>query len=212
MMSALTREIEVKFSLTPAQLRQWEQSMWWQTAEPVAIEPLDSLYFDTPDLVLHAHKTALRLRKTPHGWWQTLKTVGKFADGLHHRVEIETPVTSPQLAQSVLQQAQFSSLFTPAVCEHLSLCFETTFIRERRYYRTPECVLEFAIDRGQIRAGALALPVLELECELIDGEPRAMANLVRDMAIGLGWQADSVSKAQRGFALVIAQREVQGTL
>lgn len=49
MMSALTREIEMKFSLTLAQLRQWEQSVWWQTAEPVAIEPLDSLYFDTPD-------------------------------------------------------------------------------------------------------------------------------------------------------------------
>jgi len=94
-----------------------------------------------------------------------------------------------------------------AVKGELGLRYETDVQRLLRKVRTRFGTVELAYDTGILRAGALELPISELEFELVSGRPAAI------FACARGWQQrhslvlDPRSKSERGDALAqLAQR------
>jgi triphosphatase len=59
--------------------------------------PLANVYYDTPERTLARAKSALRLRRTPGGWVQTLKFGGGARQGVHSRHEWEMAVAGEAL-------------------------------------------------------------------------------------------------------------------
>lgn len=159
--------------------------------------PLHACYFDTEKHELAQTKIALRLRKEGDQWVQTIKTPGP--DELS-RVEINTPRPGPTLDLSVYQGTAVGD--TLAKLERpLELRYETQVSRLVLKKKTRAGVVEFAYDLGVIKAGALELPLCELELELVSGGTDAIFTLARQWMKKHGLILDLRSKAERGDAL-----------
>ena len=98
-------EREIKLALPPEQADAADRFFTGLSRAPGRDVPLTNLYFDTPSLALARAKIALRLRKTPDGWLQTLKAAGTAQGGLHSRHEWETPVSNEALDFDALAAA-----------------------------------------------------------------------------------------------------------
>ena len=166
---------------------------------------LRAIYFDTPDRELARARVALRLRLEGRRWMQTLKTPG--ADAIT-RVELNHPRPGPTLDLSVYAgnpvEAVLSKLRGP-----LAPRYETDVKRLLRNVRSRQGTVELAFDTGVLRAGALELPICELEFELLSGQPAAIFTVAR------GWRhrhpllLDTRSKSERGDALATLARQLE---
>jgi len=167
---------------------------------------LRAQYFDTPERALVKAGISLRLRQEGRQWVQTLKMAG--ANPLS-RVELNHPRPNATLDLSVYEDSPARKPLAKAA-RLLSVCYETDILRLYRRIRTPAGVVEVAFDVGQIRAGALALPVSEVEFELVSGQLQAV------FLLGLKWQAahqlilDLRSKAERGDRLAALSQQLAG--
>ncbi len=171
--------------------------------------PLDNVYFDTPTLALTQAKIALRLRKTPDGWLQTMKAAGKAEGGLHSRHEWETPVAGEALEVDSLaaacDDAQALAALRLAAPELIPL-FRTRFTRRLWRLVVDGARIEAAIDRGEVTAEVNGetrrAPISEVELELLDGEESALHALAADLLSNVpGLAPEDVNKAQRGYRL-----------
>lgn len=158
---------------------------------------LRAQYFDTPGSELARAGVALRLRLEGRRWIQTLKMPGAHQ---LEKIEINTPRPNPSLDLAVFADTPAAKI----IAKHgqaLSAVYETDVQRLSRRVRTAAGVIEVALDQGHIEAGALRLPVSEIEFELISGQPQAM------FLLGLKWLSthglilDLRSKAERGTTL-----------
>ncbi|HEX7747188.1 MAG TPA: CYTH and CHAD domain-containing protein [Bordetella sp.] len=166
---------------------------------------LRAIYFDTPERELARARVALRLRLEGRRWMQTLKTPG--ADAIT-RVELNHPRPGPTLDLSVYAgtpvEAVLSRLRGP-----LAPRYETDVKRLLRNVRSRQGTVELAFDTGVLRAGALELPVCELEFELMSGQPAAIFTVAR------GWRhrhpllLDTRSKSERGDALATLAQQLE---
>ena len=202
-------EREIKLALPPAQAPAAERYFAAQTGEPGRDLPLENIYFDTPALALTQAKIALRLRKTPSGWLQTLKAAGTAKEGLHSRHEWETSVAGAALEIDVLagvcDDAPALAALQRAKPELLAL-FQTTFVRRLWRMSVAGAVIEAAIDRGEVTAevdGTVRrAPISEIELELIEGDESALAAVAAQLSANVpGLVPENVNKAQRGYAL-----------
>lgn len=202
-------EREIKLTLPASQIQAAGQYFTARTGEPGRAVPLENIYFDTVSLTLVQAKLALRLRKTPHGWLQTLKAAGAALGGLHSRHEWETPVTGGALALEALY----------AVCDDASACgivrtaapelvelFRTTFTRRLWVIEHDGTQIEAAMDRGEVNAEVNGVeqhaPISEIELELIEGDEAALMAFATDLQAAVpGLVPDNMNKAQRGYAL-----------
>lgn len=171
---------------------------------------LHAMYFDTPERELARARIAIRLRQEGPDWVQTLKMPG--ADAIS-RIEMNHPRPGPVLDLSVYAGTEVEAALS-AIKGELGLRYETDVQRLLRKVRTRYGTVELAYDTGILRAGALELPISELEFELVSGRPAAIFSAAR------GWQQrhalilDPRSKSERGDALAqLAQRlaEVDAT-
>ena len=166
---SMPNETELKLLLDPADIAKlWRHPLLAaHTRQKLRALPLLSTYYDTPDLHLHHNRTALRLRQAGKRWIQTIKTSGLVAAGLHHRPEWEQPVLpdTPQLDD--LADPHLRKLFAdPQLRMGLRPVFTTRFSRSRRILDWPDGdVVEFSLDRGEIRSGERCLPIVEVELE-----------------------------------------------
>lgn len=202
-------EREIKLALPAAQAQTAEQYFTARTGEPGRDVPLENIYFDTASLALTQAKIALRLRKTPHGWLQTLKAAGAAEGGLHSRHEWETPVTGEALAlealYAVCDDARACGIVRAAAPELVAL-FRTTFTRRLWVIEHDGTRIEAAIDRGEVSAEVDGVerraPISEIELELIEGDEAALVAFAVDLQEAVpGLVPDNVNKAQRGYAL-----------
>lgn len=163
-----------------------------------------AMYFDTPDRQLARQKAAIRLRKEGPRWVQTFKMAG--GDELS-RIELNHPRPEPTLDLSVYADTPAEHLIGK-LTEPLVLGYETDVMRLTREVKTRGGIVEVVYDVGAIRAGELALPVNELEFELLTGDPRALflpaARMLREHHLIL----DARSKAERGDALAQAWQRI----
>lgn len=164
---------------------------------------LHAMYFDTPERELARARIAIRLRQEGKDWVQTLKMPGINAIT---RIELNHPRPGPVLDLSVYAGTEVEAALS-AIKGELGLRYETDVLRLLRKVRTRYGTVELAYDTGILRAGALELPISELEFELVSGRPAAI------FAVARGWQQrhslvlDPRSKSERGDALAqLAQR------
>ncbi|GHT83953.1 hypothetical protein FACS1894154_00880 [Betaproteobacteria bacterium] len=194
-------EIELKLALPPAALAATLAHPLIKAA-PLEHEPtrLDSIYYDTPDLALHAHRVALRVRQHGTQQIQTVKCAARSHGGLAQR---------PEWEQSYQDQFDFSAIDNPeaaALLESVKTAlvpvFLTCFQRDTRRY-TPRAGVEILImiDSGEIQAQGRAIPISEVELELVAGEPEDLVRLAAELQKTLPLTPDDVSKAQRGYEL-----------
>ena len=197
-------EVELKFALAARFASGVLQHPAVERAagEPPRKERLLSVYYDTPKLDLHAAGVALRLRRTPQGWVQTLKWAGSALGSLHQRAEVESPVPEQQLDLAMLDRTEIAGLFAPArVRKRLKPRFVTDFERTHRILQVGESRIALSFDRGEVVAGKTREPISELELELIDGATVALFDLAAELQQGVPLRSLSRSKAERGYAL-----------
>ena len=139
---------------------------------------LHAMYFDTPERELAKARIAIRLRQEGRDWVQTLKMPGINAIT---RIELNHPRPGPVLDLSVYAGTEVEAALA-AIKGELGLRYETDVQRMLRKVRTRYGTVELAYDTGILRAGALELPISELEFELVSGRPAAI------FAVARGWQ------------------------
>lgn len=158
---------------------------------------LRALYFDTPNRELVRARIALRLRLEGSQWVQTLKMPGEHSLS---RVEINQDRPEATLDLSIYAGTPAGEVLSQ-LKQPLGICYETDVQRLLRETRTKAGVVEIAFDRGWIRAGALQLPISEVEFELKRGRIAAVFDLGRQWQKKFGLILDFRSKAERGDRL-----------
>jgi triphosphatase len=202
-------ESEIKLALPPDQVAAATEFFIARTGKAGIHIQLTNDYFDTPALALAKSKSALRLRKTPHGWLQTYKTVGKAEGGLHRRHEWEIPVAGEGLEIDALVAAcddAASAGALRAAAPELIQLFSTNFTRTLWHVVSGNTEIEAAIDQGEITAVVTGetrrAPISEVELELKHGDEAALHTLQAELAAKVpGLAPDNTSKAQRGYQL-----------
>jgi len=165
---------------------------------------LRALYFDTPSRELVQASVALRLRQEGRQWVQTLKMPGEH---VLSRVEINHNRPGPVLDLSVYVGTVAETAIS-SITEPLSVCYETDVIRLLRKVRTSQGSVEIALDTGCLRAGALELPISEIEFELLSGKLAAVFDLGRKWQRTHGLILDARSKSERGDQLALLAQKL----
>jgi len=205
----MSKEIELKLRLTPAQARRLLKHPLLSGLVPQKYR-LFNTYYDTPEFDLRQRSIALRLRRK--GWATWLMTVKGGGDsgagGLAQRSEWEAP-TQPGVFDFGIVSDDKLREFLELQHARLQPAFSTDFTRIAWTLNHAGSVIEMALDRGKISALAAAgegapasLPLCELELELIDGASSdALFDLAITLAADLHLHPEIFSKAERGYAL-----------
>lgn len=195
-------EIELKLEILPTDLDALLGTAL--LGEPSAIIDQHSTYFDFDDGRLTAAGFTLRIRRVGDARIQTVKASQPGAS-LFARGEWETPVvgdvpvfdhSSPLLNAFGDVAAELSPQFTVAV--------------QRRVWNRMEngSEIELVVDRGNVTSGDRQTPILEMELELKQGKPKDLFAFARKIEAVVPFKLGVLSKAERGYRLVQAQRTV----
>lgn len=170
-------------------------------------------YYDTPQHALRERRSALRVRcigsqawdgPAPQGdWVQTFKTAGVSQGGLSRRGEWEHTVTGPALSREALADTPWGAMDPDGgLFDLLQPVFDTRCRRTTWLVQTAGGDrIEIALDVGDIVAGERLQPMLELELELLSGQPGALFACAQDLAQAVAVLPFDASKAERGYAL-----------
>ena len=210
----MANEIELKLTLPAPDALKLQRLPLLRTlgARKVGKRRLVSIYFDTPDQMLHRHDLALRLRHVGRRWIQTLKTGGRNLGGFSERGEYEKPVSGSHLDISSIGDARLQQwLDQQGVAEKLAPVFSTEF--DRMTWEI--CIgagttIELALDRGEIRAAGRQVAILEIELELLVGDATALFDIAAALAHDLDLKPEIRSKAERGYALLLGTHPRKG--
>lgn len=220
----MPQEIELKFALPgwrAGQALQRLRSHPLLRRRAARQQRLLNRYYDTPDGWLRGLRCALRVRgietrpppRPPAGrpartWEQTLKTAGSGSGALSVRGEWTTPLPRPALDPAALRDTPLGA--TPDLDARLAALqpvHETRCLRTTWTVRVGDgSVVEVALDAGDIRAQGRRAPLLELELELLEGDPAALHALAAALASHLPLLPARTSKAEQ------AQRLGEATL
>ncbi|WP_280171686.1 CHAD domain-containing protein [Agrobacterium pusense] len=163
-----------------------------------------STYFDTADNSLFADGFTLRIRRAGDARTQTVKATGPGAS-IFARSEWETPVTGgkPVIDHTSPLVSQFGEL-----AKDVRSRFEV--VNERLIWNLTEngSKIEVALDRGAVRSVDRETPILELELELKDGKAKDLFAFARKIEGVVPFRYGVLSKAERGFQLLEAERAV----
>ncbi|KXS38927.1 MAG: hypothetical protein AWU55_1022 [Halomonadaceae bacterium T82-2] len=196
----MPQEIELKLALGPGAAEALPAHPRLAGLAPVR-EHLANTYYDAPAGDLERARVALRTRRTPDRWLQTLKTAGQGSGGLSTRGEWEWEIPGPALDREGLATLEPMQALGEEIRQALEPGFTTDFERTSWWLEGPEATIEVALDRGEVRAGERRAPIEELELELKAGEPTALWRLAEDIADTLALRPANTSKAARGAAL-----------
>ena len=146
---------------------------------------------------------ALRLRKSGSRWIQSLKAGRSGRGGLHTREEWEfdRPDSSIDLALfAATPLARVPS--ADRLHERLAVAFAVDVIRTAWVVSpAPGTRLEVALDVGEVRGGARAEPISELEIESLEGPVAGAFDLAARLLDDAPMRASATTKAERGWRL-----------
>ncbi|ALM85947.1 CYTH and CHAD domain-containing protein [Bordetella sp. N] len=196
-------EQELKLHVPAAARKALEQEVRQRDATRIR---LHAMYFDTPERELARARVAIRLRREGNVWVQTLKTPGNNAIT---RIELNHPRPGPILDLSVYAGTEVEETLACLKGE-LGLRYETDVTRLLRKVRNRYGTVEIAYDRGLLRAGALELPISEIEFELMSGKPTALFTMARTWLRRHGLVMDARSKSERGDRLARLAHTLDG--
>jgi triphosphatase len=200
---SIATEIELKLSILKSAAARLKNHPLLAAAGPSSRTRLRSIYFDTPELVLRAQGAALRVRRAGRTWVQTFKCGGEVNAGLHARAEAECRVAGLALDLESLREVPGAEILRrKRVAGRLIQVFETVFVRTAwRITAADGSLMEVALDQGNIWSAGRALPLSEVEIELITGDPAALFRLALALQEGLPLRPENLSKAERGYRL-----------
>ncbi|MDR3393264.1 MAG: CYTH domain-containing protein [Sulfuriferula sp.] len=201
----MTTEIELKLSILPDEvpaLLRWPVLV--AAGEPRR-QLLSSRYYDTPELDLMMRQAAFRVRHTGQSWVQTIKIGGTVVNGLHSRPEWEMAVPDDHPYPELFTAAEVRAVLNAQVVARLQPIFQTVFWRSTWLVDYGNGSIEVALDQGEVSSGGRTAPICEVEFELKSGKADAITRLADTLAQHIKLTPDSVSKAQRGYALYRAQ-------
>jgi inorganic triphosphatase YgiF len=163
-----------------------------------------STYFDTSDNSLFAEGFTLRIRSGGDARIQTVKATGPSAS-IFARSEWETPVAGD--TPLVDHKSPLINEFGERA-KDVRRKFEV--VNERRIWNVTEngSNIEVSLDRGSVRSLYREAPILELELELKDGKSKDLFALARKIEDVVPFRFGVLSKAERGFRLLEAERAV----
>ena len=159
-------------------------------------ERLVSVYYDTRGGKLRKNGYSLRVRSTPDGYVQTLKSL-ESSSGLFFRGEWESPVDSIEPHAETLASTPAGEVGAKKLVPVVRSTVERTSWRVTDEGNE----LEIALDDGDVRAEGRDQPLCELEIELKRGKAEAAFHAARELATRLPLRLGVMSKAERGFAL-----------
>lgn len=174
-------------------------------------QDLPSTYFDTPDLALARSLVAIRLRRKGRHRLLTVKSAEPGSGGLAARSEWE--IAAPPETRSGIPPAQdFAFVDNAALRQRLKAAaprlapiFTTRIRRTTWQVAFGHSRIEIALDRGHIESCGRRTSISELELELLDGEIDDLFTLGSELQTSLPLHPSVVSKAERGYALFMAQ-------
>ncbi|MEO0983519.1 MAG: CYTH and CHAD domain-containing protein [Pseudomonadota bacterium] len=197
-------EIEFKAGLDPEALATLRKhaALRPHTVGRATTRVLRSIYFDTPSGRLRDAGLSLRLRRTGHGWTQTLKASRRTKDGLQRVYELNSDAAAPVPNLDAVPDAAWRKRLRKALKgKPLKPVFETRVRRTSRLLASDQGEVELAIDTGRIVSGEAEAPVSEIELELKSGETDAVFDWARDLLGDQPARLEQPSKADRGAAL-----------
>lgn len=195
-------EIELKF-LVPAASRAELAAALMERGTARRVSLIDA-YFDTPDQRLAGAGLAWRMRREGPRWVQGLKAAGVDAlTRFEHQVVRPDACPDPQAHADTAPGQQLLALLAQAGAQGQGavLRFQIQQRRLLRRVRTRGAVVDIALDRGWLKAGAEARRLCEVEFELVSGSPVAMLDLAERWRRRFGLIHDPRNKAERGHAL-----------
>ncbi|WP_048308123.1 CYTH domain-containing protein [Halomonas sp. PR-M31] len=195
----MAEEVELKLALSDSAAAFLLRHELLET--PPCREWLSNTYYDTPEGALESARAALRVRRTPQGNLQTLKTVGSGSGGLFVRGEWEWAIEGDDLDLVGLADLPPIQAMGNAVLKTLEPRFVTDFERCRWLLELESASIEVAFDQGSIRADERRVEINELELELKRGDPSSLWRLAQKFAEQVPLRPSIISKAERGAAL-----------
>jgi triphosphatase len=166
---------------------------------------LKTIYYDTDDYALLKTGLALRVRENENGEFiQTVKTKGTQEQGLHKRDEYHVTLKTNVIDLELVEEAELrKQLQNIARSQAIKPLFCTQFSRTRWMLDLPgPCEVELALDLGEIRAENSAIPLHEIELELIKGQDVAsLFELAANIASSMPVAVEDRSKAWKGYQL-----------
>lgn len=196
----MPEEIELKLALAGAGAARLKAHSLL-AGQPARRAVLSNTYYDTPEGRLEAERVALRIRRTPEGTLQTLKTAGRGSGGFSRRGEWEWAISDGGLDLDGLAQLPPMQALGRPTLRALEPRFTTDFERHSWRLDYAAATIEVALDQGEIRAGERCIAIGELELELKDGPSAALWELAVQLAEQVPMRPANTSKAARGTAL-----------
>lgn len=169
----------------------------------VTAVPLRARYFDTPGRHLARAGLAWRLRREGRQWVQALKAAAGGLARLEHEVACDGRAVDASRHAGTEPGESLLRVLAQARAEGQDVLvrFGTDIRRLVRRTRVRGAVVDIAFDEGVVTAGAVRLPVCELEFELVSGSAAAMLALAGRWCGRFGLAVQPHSKAERGDAL-----------
>jgi len=185
-------EYELKFRATPQQ-----QALVRQMFDaPEQIIAMETTYYDTPSGQLSARHYTLRRRMENGCSICTLKAPADLGRG-----EWELPCTDIWTAIPELCKLEVPKDLEELVKEGLTEVCGARFTRIAKTIQLPEATAELALDSGVLLGGGRQIPLCEIEVELKEGKPEAVAAFAGQLALGIGLTPEKFSKFRRALAL-----------
>lgn len=205
-------EFELKLEIPPRRLAGLLSAM---REGKVRSRRMQAIYFDTQDGSLMREGIVVRVRKEGRAWVQTAKCAGSSPlERLEHNVLLgavpgaEVPDVSlarhagTAVGDRITQALRLQSLDGPVA---LQPTFETDVRRLTRTIDDTQSMVELALDRGKVRAGAAQAELCEIEFELLEGHPASAVRLAQRWLAAHGLWLNTVSKSEKGHRLAVGQ-------
>ncbi|WP_114327495.1 inorganic triphosphatase [Candidatus Colwellia aromaticivorans] len=165
---------------------------------------LNNNYFDNKDLALRKMDIGLRIRGVDQEYEQTVKTAGKVVGCLHQRPEYNVSLEGNHLDLLLFPKHIWPEhVDVVKLQKSLQVIFNTDFSRQTWLITQENCVIELALDRGEIftSPNVETLAINEIEIELVSGEEQALFALAEQLMTVIQMKPGKLSKAARGYAL-----------
>ena len=166
-----------------------------------------AVYFDTEDRRLHDAGIAFRIRKEGDVIIATLKWKDSSEGGMHRREELNVPIVDEAMLHTpdirIFEQSVIYQMMEDIVGERTMVpLMEVHSLRHQVRIDTGLPICELSVDKGEVRVGEKAAPILEMEIELFSGEEADMIALGEGLAEKYGLEASNISKYKRGLDLM----------
>src|SRR6266576_3946117 len=194
----LAVETELKFEVSPRDLRRLMAARVIKKGKPASEEDLLSGYYDTPSQRLKRKGVTLRVRHSGDKRLQTVKTEG----GTFKRGEWEDKIkgNGPDLRKA--RRTALAPLLTKKLTRGLAPIFETRVHRTSVPGSKNGSWIEVALDDGHVRVGRKSAPIAEVELELKRGDVGSLFRLARAIGNVVSAKLALKSKSERGYDLI----------